>query len=359
MSAQTKIGDFLVLTISYSLQVTHYLYIRAHASRTASDDLPTDRTLFLVNVPPDSTERELTTLFSACGTIDKVKFGGQEALPELDDDFTSSDEEDKPNAEENNMMQEDEDTKKTLKNIKRYKKQLPLKVMPLPTVALRHMRRTGGTAHIVFTSAQGLSAALSLPSTPTSDKARLAWPRFKAASAAEPSGLTHYKAKYRALRPPLAAVREHADSSMEVFEYQQALANKRNSKYKKGEAIVDEDGFTLVTRGGAYGQTLGGGVGVASKRFMEEIKGGGSKRKKKKMASKEGFYAFQTREKKIQGLKVLPIVQCRADSNYRTSGAKKGIRERQGESPNCQTASEIQAVLKKSSTETKSLCFSI
>ena len=318
MSISKKIGDFLVLTISYSPQATHYLYIRAHASRTASDDLPTDRTLFLVNIPPDSTERELITLFSSCGAIDKVKFGGQDALPELDDNFSSCDE-DEPAIEENTLMQEDQDATKTLNNIKRGKKQPPPKVIPLPTVALRHMRRTGGTAHIVFTSTQGLSAALSLSSTSTSDTACLVWPKFKATSAAEPSGLTHYKAKYRALRPSLVTVREHADSSMEVFEYRQALERKGNSKYKKGEAIVDEDGFTLVTRGGAYGQTMGGGVGVASKKFMKEIKGDGSKRKKKKKtASKEGFYAFQIREKRIQGLKDLPGFRCITDSTRAT-----------------------------------------
>ena len=309
MSAQTKIGDFLVLTISYSPQATHYLYIRAHASRTASDDLPTDHTLFLVNVPPDSTERELITLFSTCGTIDKVKFGGQKALPELYDSFTSGDEGDEPTMQENVTMQVDEDTTKLLKNTKRDKKRPPPKVIPLPTVALRQMRRTGNTAYIVFTSTQGLSAALSLPSTSASDKARLVWPKFKVTSAAEPSGLTHYKARYRALRPPLVAVREHADSSMELFEHRQALMSKRNSKYKKGEAIVDEDGFTLVTRGGAYGQTLGGGVGVASRKFMEEIKGGESQsKKKKKTVSKEGFYSFQTREKRIQGLESPPCL---------------------------------------------------
>ena len=325
VSMANKFGDFLVLRISYSPQATHYLYIRAHASRTASDDLPTDRTLFLVNVPPDSTERELTTLFSTCGAIHKIKFGGQEALPELDDDFTSSNE-DEPAIEEDTLMQEDEDATKISKNIKRDKKPPPPKVIPLPTVALRHMRRTGSTAHIVFTSTQGLSAALLLASTSTSDTARLMWPKFKATSAAEPSGLAHYKAKYRALRPPLVAVREHADSSMEVFEYRRALESKRNSKYKKGEAIVDEDGFTLVTRGGAYGQTLGGGVGVASKKFIKEMKGDGSKRKKKKaILSKEGFYAFQIREKRIQGLEVLRGFWCVADLDHRTSSAQERI----------------------------------
>lgn len=41
---------------------------------------------------------------------------------------------------------------------------------------------------------------------------------------------------------------------------------KRQS-IEKAEAIADYESFTLVTRGGAYGQT-GGGVSVASKRFQ-------------------------------------------------------------------------------------------
>ena len=44
----------------------------------------------------------------------------------------------------------------------------------------------------------------------------------------------------------------------------------RESKYKKGEALVDEDGFTPVVCEGAYGQVAGGVVEVASRKFMEE-----------------------------------------------------------------------------------------
>ena len=68
---------------------------------------------------------------------------------------------------------------------------------------------------------------------------------------------------------------------------------------------MDDDGFTLVTRGGIYGQTVGGGVGVASKKFMKQQKEtmrSGKRLKKKKDARKEGFYDFQSREKKLQGM---------------------------------------------------------
>ena len=85
---------------------------------------------------------------------------------------------------------------------------------------------------------------------------------------------------------------------MERFEFDLAKT-KQKSTYRKGEAIVDEDGFTLVTRGGAYGQTLGGGVGVASKGF--EKTGQTGSKKKKEPKEKETFYAFQKAEKQRNG----------------------------------------------------------
>jgi len=63
---------------------------------------------------------------------------------------------------------------------------------------------------------------------------------------------------------------------------------------------VDEDGFTLVTRGGAYGKTLGGGIAVADKMFVAEVSKGKRAKKKKEKREKETFYAFQVHEKRRQ-----------------------------------------------------------
>lgn len=307
----SKIGDFGVLAVSYSSQATHYIYMRAHQMRANADhDMPVDRSLFLVNVPPDSTERELTTVFSSCGTVEQVRFGGRETGRDLDgielEEDSESDGPDEEMADAEDLIQEGPSAdysalQQSKKGRKLQNKKPPPTVVPLPTIPLRFLRNTGSTAHIVFNSAQSLHNALAL----SSSKTPIPWPRFKATSAAEPHGLAHYLAQYRSLRPPLTAIREHADSSMEVYEYNVALKNKRNSKYKKGEAIVDDDGFTLVTRGGAYGQTLGGGVGVASKRFVDEVGkdgvAGTAHRKKKRSKAKEGFYAFQVREQRIKG----------------------------------------------------------
>jgi len=108
-------------------------------------------------------------------------------------------------------------------------------------------------------------------------------------------------------------VRAHADSAIARFDSDLAAKKatlRRESKYKKGEALVDEDGFTLVVRGGAYGQAVGGGVGVASRKFMDEhakgVHGKESRSKRKrhkegKGKGKDAFYAFQIHEKKRNG----------------------------------------------------------
>jgi ribosomal RNA-processing protein 7 len=115
------------------------------------------------------------------------------------------------------------------------------------------------------------------------------------ATTEEPGGLADYLALYDSLWPPLDAVKEHADTYVEVYEYQLAK-QRQTSQYKKGEAISDEDGFTLATRGGAYVQTLGGGISVASKRFQQT----GETRSRNKKKS-ERFHAFQKAEKQRKG----------------------------------------------------------
>jgi ribosomal RNA-processing protein 7 len=303
-----KISDFSILPVAYSSQATHYIYIRAHITKSkggASDEFPSNRTLFAVNIPPDASERELVTLFLKYGTVERIAFAGHDRVEEIiHEEVATSDEEkmDAPKGNEVEMLDnEDEEEDKNRRRQKKRKNETAKanvpKITPLPTVSLRHLRRTGGIGHIVFRTSQALAAILAL----SKSDLPLAWPKFKVPSGAEPSGLAHYVAKHKSLRPPLSVVKAHADSSMEVFEYKQALANRNTSKYRKGEAIIDEDGFTLVARGGAYGQTIGGGVGVASKKFMQEVTSG-KRNRKKKSAYKEGFYAFQTREKRIQGI---------------------------------------------------------
>lgn len=280
----STINGFTVLPVTYSPSATHYLYARLHVSKeTSKDPWPRARTLFLVNIPPDASDREIILVFKPYGTVERVSFDLDASDPLYDEQLNQ----DSDNETEEELSPE-ADTEQPQKRRKITKPQPP-KVIPLPSRALRTLRKSGRSAHVVFLDSSSLERCLAAPYKPRP------WP----ISPEEPSGYTHYASLYDSLRPPLDAIRAHADSAMELFEFE-LEKSKQKSKYRKGEAIVDEDGFTLVTRGGAYGQTLGGGVSVASKKFQET--GQTSNRDRKKDKAKAGFYAFQKAEKQRNGL---------------------------------------------------------
>ena len=293
MSIPLVISGFSVILVSYKSSVTHYLYARSHSSSksNSSKTLPDGRTLFLVNVPPDATERELVLFFKSSGTVEKVLFDFDVKEPHNDD--SDSEGEDDKSMGEAQVNEQPKKRRRTQKD----KKEVPT-VIPLPSQSLRRLRKTGLTAHVVFLDSSSLDQAMASTSKPRS------WP----ISSEDPSGLSHYRSLYTSLRPPLDSVKAHADSSIELYEYELAK-KKQKSKYRKGEAIVDEDGFTLVTRGGAYGQTLGGGVSVASKRFQRSGETTRNRNSKKEKKEKEGFYAFHKAEKQRSGIFYLSMIR--------------------------------------------------
>lgn len=277
------IAGFTTIPATYADNVQHYIYARPHVSKpkasAKSPEWPEDRTLFVVNLPPDATDREAILFFQRYGVVERVVF---------DEDRSPVDEDDMMNSE-------DEDEDADPENPSPVKTALPnIITLPPPAQPLRKHRKTGKTAHVIFLDSSSLS---SLPSSTKS----LSWP----SSSESPSGLAHYAALYQALRPPLDSVKAHVDSYMAHFSA--AQARPAASKYKKGEAIVDDDGFTLVTRGGAYGQTLGGGVAVASKKFALGVSSDSQtkrkrKKEKRKKEDEEGFYAFKKADKQRKGV---------------------------------------------------------
>jgi ribosomal RNA-processing protein 7 len=293
-----SISGFTVLPVLYNKSATHFIYARVHeqAKAKATDPLPGGRTLFLVNVPPDATERQLSLLFSYAGTIERVEFHGDSTVDVLEDDVSISSGEE---SEVEQDMEVDHDISQPQKKRKASKedhRKRPPEVVPLPTVPLRTLRRSGQNCHIVFLDSSSAESALA--------SSHIHKPRPWPSDPEVPTGLSHYLAQYDAIRPPLDVIREHARTAIDLYDYQKEK-DKRKSKYKKGEAIVDEDGFTLVTRGGAYGKTLGGGVAVADKKFVAEVSKGKRAKKKKE---KEAFYAFQVHEKRRKGVHYASVI---------------------------------------------------
>lgn len=281
-----------VLSLTLSPSATHYLYLRKHHSQ-AGGFFPEARTLFIANLPIDCSERQLAQFFKACkcGIVERVVFDGsihgQHSLAE------DADEEDNEEKTED-AMDEDEDDRPSSS-----------KVTPLPPIPAS-LRSSGHTAHIIFLDASSVSSALALASSSSSSKKRLKWPPPSLHSDEEPTGLNRLLATYKALHPPLSTSLSHSESFIASYESSKLklAAAQAQTKYKKGEAIVDEYGFTLVTRGGAYGATLGGGAGVASRQFQLDANSGRAEEREKarrKKKEKMDFYTFQMREQKRKG----------------------------------------------------------
>ena len=288
-----SICGFTILHVLYNKSATHCIYARIHeeAKVKAADPLPGGRTLFLVNVPPDTTERQLSRFFHYAGTVERVEFHGDSTTDVFEEDVSVSSSED---GEAERDVDVDDDTsqpRKKQKFSKQDHKKRPPEVVLLPTVPLRSLRRSGQNCHVVFLDSSSAESALA--------SSHIQKPRPWPSDPEVPIGLSHYLAQYDAIRPPLDVIREHARTAIDLYDYQKEK-DKQKSKYKKGEAIVDEDGFTLVTRGGAYGKTLGGGVAVADKKFVADASKG-RRAKKREKREKETFYAFQVHEKKRQG----------------------------------------------------------
>lgn len=350
-SSVGTISGFFPFPVQYDRDTRHTLYVRAHvgSSRNASKTpWPEDRTIFMVNVPPDATEREIVLLFKSCGTVEQVVFDvdgpNEQVDPESDSDSADSSESDaasssssqSPARKKRKMVASGSNAQPGASAS--HGQQRPT-VVPLPVVPLRSLRRTGHTVHVLFLDASSCARALAL-AHPGSAKP-VQWPIH--GDEERPRGLSHYIARYESARPSLDAVRAHVDSAMARFDFDLAAgkaALRRESKYKKGEALVDEDGFTLVVRGGAYGQAVGGGVGVASRKFMDEHakglhgKEGGSKRKRHKEGKeKAAFYAFQIHEKKRNGAYLsgyLCSITVALTGRYSLTGTETKVGGRQG-----------------------------
>ncbi|KAG9313323.1 ribosomal RNA-processing protein 7-domain-containing protein [Chiua virens] len=286
------ISGFTVIPITYT-HSTHVLYARAHRSKSQDVSYPEGRTLFLVNIPVDATDREISLFFKACGTVERVVYDRDSESPhgveegdreeeQAGTDTTRSPSPGSPGPSSEHIPQP------RSKKQRQPKETAPPSIVHFPSVSTRAFRKTGGIGHVIFLDASSLEKAVVPPTKPRP------WP-----SSEEPRGLTHYAAVYDAQTPPLDIIKAHTVTWMERFDFDLAKT-KQKSAYRKGEAIVDEEGFTLVTRGGAYGRTLGGGVGIASKPF--EKAGQTESKKKKEPKEKETFYAFQKAENQRKAL---------------------------------------------------------
>lgn len=316
--------------------VKHYIYVRADAkakSAFSDDNSSEPRTAFAVNLPVDLGERELRALFGRWGVVEHLaisaEYDGGKALEqaviggmsdEEDDDEEEEDgdyaygENQQDGAEEDAAGDRPEpkfmgDNVKPLPRSKRSRKKPALppsvpEIVPLPPTdprdtpyGLSGLR----TAHITFLDALSLSRCLSFRGGAIS---------LDLTSPSEPTGIEYYLAQHAALRPSLGDVRAFADSSMARFDHLQSMLLSSRARQAGAGALVDEDGFTVVVRGGRYGRAGGRGdgmgklgVGVAKRGFERTL---ANKKQAKGASQLPDFYRFQKTDRKKQGTSRIP-----------------------------------------------------
>lgn len=285
----SKIGEFTVLPLSipptpaFSKPTTHTLYLRPHSPKipTANDS----RSLFLVNVPIDSTSEHLRGVFVSllgAGRFESVTFEHENQGP-----GTKAVVKPTPN-----------------KNVNKGNKRKRADAVaneeegsqPLPLIWDRALRRSGSTAVVLLVDAASVAGALRAARKAGQGSRAVVWGAGIGAAADSSLllGSARYAAHQRLRFPDEAVLQANVDAYMTAFNRAEE-ARARETKRSRG--VVDEDGFVTVVRGAARG---GGGVRAedAERKRGELEEREGKKREELAGGLLGGFYRFQGREKR-------------------------------------------------------------
>ncbi|KAJ1033065.1 hypothetical protein NDA16_000344 [Ustilago loliicola] len=342
-------------------EVKHWIYVRKHTSSSSgasavastsklsdTGDLPSERTLFIANLPTDTIESHLREVFAKAGNLSTVKFRRQAAKEEEEDereemgegedevDEEDGDDEQMDEAEEHHQLAAQGKSGKKKKGAQAKKSRVP-RIVPLPSLDPREAMGsqsflvTSSSAHVVFLDTQSFSRAMDLlkngirwvdpfrslrkeaekqallDEQDSHNKKRATTSAsflLSAGAGIPPTGLEYFLDQYSLSRPALPDIQAWTNSRIALYQYRKAHPPPRKIGVRgvtvgpSGE-LLDEDGFIIVQRSGKYGRAGasaegGGSVGVARHDFKENTK--------KKSVGLDDFYRFQLREKKREQL---------------------------------------------------------
>jgi hypothetical protein len=277
ISGYTVLPLQLPTTPSFSTPATHYLYLRPHEPRIP--DLDTPRSLFLVNLPIDTTETHLRHLFStqlSSGRIEHIEFESARTGK-------------KSGAAQIALLQGTNVAKGNNKKRKRVtadELENRLDDVSLPSTWDGQLQRSGSHAVVVFVDKASMEASLKAArkAARKSSSSAITWAEGLDKSKIPALGLQRYITHQRACYPPRADLLRRVNEYMNVFT-EVAEARKREAARRAAEP--DEDGFVTVTSGPRLTSAAGE---EEAKRLIEK--------QKKKQEGFGDFYRFQSREKR-------------------------------------------------------------
>lgn len=285
--SKSSIADYTILPIllppsatvlSLPKRATHTLYLRPHVPR-----IPTEadtRSLFIVNVPIDSTSAHFRAIFTTlvgAGKFEDITFEGERK-------------------EQLRTAQPQEPQKIQSHNKKRKRGEddelLEALDTQLPEIWDREIHPSGSSAVAVFVDEKSVELVLKVIRKLHKSNSTPQWPtwgegipRAKVPNLGSARYLSHHALRY----PDRLALQAHVDSFMDTFNRRE-VREAEEAKRRRNEP--DADGFVTVTRGGRTGPARADEAERKRQELEEKEKKGREERER------SGFYRWQVRERR-------------------------------------------------------------
>lgn len=247
---------------------THYLYLRPHEPRLPDPDSP--RSLFLVNIPIDTTETHLRHLFGtqlSAGRVERVEF---ENIPT------------KKNAGQI-LTQGNVAKSKKRKRVTADELQNQLDDIELPPTYDRQLQKSGAHAVVVFADKPSMEASMKAAVKAAKRDVKIIW-GDGIEDRIPPLGLARYVGHDLYRYPDRKELLRTVNDYMTIFTQ---VAEVRKKEQSRAVQEPDEDGFITVSHGPKLNS-------VAREEEYKEM----VEKQKKKAEGFEDFYRFQSREKR-------------------------------------------------------------
>lgn len=275
-----EIAGYAVLPVqlppapAFPRAATHYLYLRPHEPRIPDPDSP--RSLFIVNVPIDTTETHLRQLFGkqlAAGRVEKVHFENVPTKKKLAP----------PTTQGSNISGSKSSSNKKRKRVTADDLQNQLDDIEIPATWDRQLQKSGSHAIVVFADKPSMEASLKAATKAAKKGVQIIW--GEGVEDRVPAlGLARYQTHERLRYPDRAALLHTVNDFMVVFT---EVAEARKREEARKAQMPDDDGFVTVTSGPKLNN-------VAHEEEMKEL----VEKQRKKEEGLGDFYRFQSREKR-------------------------------------------------------------
>ncbi|KAH9906883.1 ribosomal RNA-processing protein 7-domain-containing protein [Xylariomycetidae sp. FL2044] len=272
--------DFSVLPItlpplpSYPVQATHYIYLRRNAPKVATAD--DSRSLYLANVPSDSSEPHFRALFSSlvgAGRFETIVFGQDKKQSKVSHEPAQAS---RIAAHQRKRKRDDTEAQNAIEEA----------AAELPDTWTRQLHRSGGSAVALLADERSVESVLKAVRKLTKANKYPVWGEGVRETAA-PLGSQWLKAHNKLSYPGNDVVQNAMDNYFTVFNRNEELAVQLAKRLRNEP---DEDGFVTVTRGGRSAPARRDEAEEAKQKMLE--------RQQKKKDETQDFYRFQLREKR-------------------------------------------------------------